>query len=568
MDLLERIRSSIACGKKAVVLCSFAATLCLCSSAAYQSTSGAGSTDLEKGIAFLREGQIAAACERFKAAIEIDPKLPKAHLYLGIAENQQGHFANAIPAFRDALRLDASSEAAHYNLALSLLALQNIEEAVQEFRAVLKLNPENGSANYNLALLLAQQGHLQEACDYLERVRSLQPGDPAVWVHLTDLYLRTGKDPRALQLVREGTRIDSDGTLSMELGKLLLERNRFKEALPALEKAQNFPAVASRNTGYLARAYLGAGEPAKVIELLASIRNDQASWEVYDLRGLAAMALGHRKEAAQAFSTAIEMRPAEASIHHHLGQLLLASQDNRERLAGVTEVSKAIESEPSQSSYYLTLGSYYFDTGNLKATIDLLTSALDRVPPSVQIYVTLGLAQLELHGPTSAEPVIQKAIALDPQAGAGYDLLGRCRIRIDDYESAARYFRKAAKLTPENDIYFRDAAIALDKLGDSASGLPFAEQSVKLRPNEVFNHYILGKLYAQVGRRPDAIRELEKCVSLDARNSLPYSLLAGLYKRSGEDAKAAGCWRTLRELKQQGAEKSVATFSRLGSVPQ
>lgn len=554
--------------KKALVPWLLAASLYPCLSAGCQSTPENAQTDLELGIASLREGQISTACEQLKAAIHLNPKLFEAYVYLGIAENQRGRFADAVPAFREALRMNESSEVAHYNLALSLLKLQSIDEAVREFRVVVKLNPRNGSANYNLALLLAQQGSLKEACNYFESARSMQPDDPAILVHLADLYLRTGNDVGALQLIQEGTKIDSNGTLSVQLGRLLVERSRFKEALPALEKAQSLLPLSSEATGYLARAYLGVAQPAKVIELLAPIRNEQASWEVYDLRGLADMAMGQREEAAQALSKAISIRPAEPSIHYHFGKLLLTSRDRKERTAGVDEISDAIKLDSTQSEYYLTLASYYFDSGNMKATIGLLTSALDRVPPSVQIYVTLGLAELELEGPTPAEPFIVKAIALDPQAGASYDLLGRCRMRFDDYGEAAKYYMKAAQLTPGNDIYFRDAAIALDKLGKPKEGLTFAEQSVKLRPDQVYNHYILGKLYSQTSNSTSAIRELEICVNLEPHNSLPYNLLAALYKRVGDNAKAASCWRTLRDLKQQGTEQAERTFSRLGSVPQ
>ena len=153
------------------------------------------------------------------------------------------------------------------------------------------------------------------------------------------------------------------------------------------------------------------------------------------------------------------------------------------------------------------------------------------------------------------------------RVGAGYDLLGRCRMRLDDYQSAAKYYMKASKLTPENDIYARDSAIALEKLGRSVDALPFAERSVKLRPDEVYNHYILGKLYSQAGHTSDAIRELERCITVEPTNSLPYNLLATLYKREGENAKAETCWQTLRNLKQQSGEDAVQTFSRFGSIP-
>jgi tetratricopeptide (TPR) repeat protein len=542
--------------------------LCVCVAVGGTARPEGAANHLEMGVALLQAGDIQAAREEFQAAIRQNPQSFEAYVYMGIAENQLRHFADAAPVLREALRLDPDSEAAHYNIALSLLGLHKTNEAIREFQTVVKLNPRNGSANYNLGLLLAEEGNLKKACEYLESARSTQPGDPAVWIHLVDLYLRIGNDVDALELVREGTKLDSSGKLSMQLGELLVEKDRFKEAVPVLEQARSLRPDTPAITGYLARAYLEAGQPAKVIELLAPIRDEKASWEVYYLRGLAFTSTDRREEAARAFLKALLIRPDEASIHYGFGKLLLESDNPKGRQAGVDEINRATQLSPRKSEYYFTLASYYFDSRKLKATIELLKSAVELVPPSVQMYVTLGLAELELEGPVQAKPFIMKAIALDPQAGAGYDLLGRCDMRLGDEANAAQHFMKAAELTPGNDIYFRDAAIALEKLGRPAGGLPFAEKSVKLRPDQLYNHYILGKLYSQTGHRTDAIRELESCVQLNPKNYLPYNLLAVLYKHAGEDAKAEVCWRTLKALKQQSVTEEEQRLSRLGSVPQ
>lgn len=553
--------------ERALVFCLLTSALFVCVSADGVENPQSAETHLDQGIAFLRAGRFQAACEELKIVIRQNPQSAEGYIYMGIAENQLGRYADAVPVFRDALRLDQNSEAAHYNYSLSLLGLHKTDEAVRELRKVVELNPGNGTANYNLGLLLAQEGDLKKACEYLENARAVQPDDSDVLIHLMDLYLRTGNDANALELVHEGTKLDSSGKLSMQMGKFLVENGRFTDAVPVLEGAQNLLPDTPEITGYLARAYLGASQPAKVIALLAPIRDEEASWEVYYLRGLAFVSMGQREEAAQALLKALPMRPGEASIHYAFGKLILGSKEIKGRQAGVYEISKAIELSPHTSEYYLTLASYYFDTGDIKAAIKLLKSALDLVPPTVDIYVTLGLAELEIGGPVTAKPFIEKAIALDPHAGAGYDLLGRCYMRVGDDEDAAKYYMKAAELTPENDIFSRDAAIVLDKLDRPEEGLPFAEKSVKLRPDEVYNHYILGKLYSSTGHGADAIRELETCVHVNPNNFLPYNLLAVLYKHAGNEAEAKRCWSTLKALKEQSARETNQKFAELRSVP-
>lgn len=225
--------------KRVLVVWLLISALLVCVSADGIRNPEGAQTHLEQGIAFLRAGQIQAACEEFKVAIRQNPQSLEADIYMGIAENQLGRFADAVPVFSDALRLDPYSEAAHYNLALSFLGLHKTQEAMREFRRVVSLNPGNGSANYNLGVLLAEADSIKEACEYLERARSAQPDDPAILIRLVDLYLRTGNDAGALKLVHEGTKLDSTGKLSMQLGELLVEKGRFKEAVPVLEEARS-----------------------------------------------------------------------------------------------------------------------------------------------------------------------------------------------------------------------------------------------------------------------------------------------------------------------------------------
>jgi tetratricopeptide (TPR) repeat protein len=522
----------------------------------------------KQGVASLQAGQFQAACDELGEAIRQNPQRADAYIYMGIAENQLGRFADAVTAFQNALRFNRDSNAAHYNLALSFLGLHKNDEAERELRISLKLDPNNAAADYNLALLLEQDGKFEEASGYLEVARSSHLDDVAVVIHLVDLYFKIGEDAKARKLIREEVKLDSHGTNSMQLGKFLIETGRFSEAIPALERAQSLLSDKPDIISDLARGYLGANQPRRALEILAPIAAEQASWETYYLRGQAYVALDRREDAAKAFLRALSMQPNEASVHYAFGKLILRSSEVKGRQAGVREITKAIQLSPHESEYYVTLADYYFDAGDIPAAIKDLKSATELTPPSVDIYATLAMAELELEGPDVAKSFIDKTIALDDKAGAGYDLLGRYYMRRGNDESAARSYVKAAQLTPQNDIYSRDAAIAFEKLDRPQEGLPLAEQSVKLRPDQAYNHYILGKLYSEAGRRSDAIRELETCVHLDPDNFLPYNLLAVLYKQAGKEDEARRCWNKLKALKEQSAKEAGQKFAELRSLPQ
>jgi tetratricopeptide (TPR) repeat protein len=521
----------------------------------------------DQGVASLQAGQFQAAYEELRGAIRADPPRPEAYIYLGIAENQLGRFADAAASFQNALQSNPDSDAAHYNLALSYLGLHKNGEAERELRITLKHDPKNEAANYNLGLLLEQEGQIAEACRSLENARASRLDDLAVVMHLADLYFKSGNDAKARNVIREETKLDSHGTDSLQLGEFMIEKGRFAEAVPVLQRAQSLLSDRPEIGTALARAYLGVGQPAKAIEILAPIAGEQASWEVYYLRGVASIALDRRGDAANAFLQALTMQPNEASVHYAFGKLILRSSQAEGGQAGVREIEKAIDLSPHEGEYYITLADYFFDKGDIPAAIRELKTATDIAPPSVDISATLAMAELELNGPEAAKPFIDKTIALDPKAGAGYDLLGRYYMRLGDDTHAANSYEKAARLTPENDIYFRDAAIALGKLGRAEEGVPFAEKSVRLRPVQAYNHYMLGKLYSEAGRRSDAIQQLEMCVRIKPNNFLPYNLLAVLYKQAGKLDEAKRCWDKLKALKEQSVEEAGQRFAELRNPP-
>src|SRR5258708_38235891 len=61
-------------------------------------------------------GELARACELYRQAVSLAPRLAKAHLNLGIGLEASGDAAGAVGAYEKALAIDPASPAANYNL--------------------------------------------------------------------------------------------------------------------------------------------------------------------------------------------------------------------------------------------------------------------------------------------------------------------------------------------------------------------------------------------------------------------------------------------------------------------
>ena len=85
---------------------------------------------------------------------------------------------------------------------------------------------------------------------------------------------------------------------------------------------------------------------------------------------------------------------------------------------------------------------------------------------------------------------------------------GRFLLATEDLESGIQEFLKEIETHPEH-VRARMQVAAARYRVDSAAGLPFAREVVKLAPDYPFGHYLLGLLYFDTGDIARAIPELE-----------------------------------------------------------
>lgn len=515
---------------------------------------GAANAHVSAGRALLRSRDFRQAEAEFQAALSLNPQSATTYTLLGITENSLNEYQRAISAFHSALRIDPDSIPAHYNLALSLLRLRQDDDAIHELKTVVRLSPRFESALYNLGLILQRKGRFQESIQYLDAARVQRPGDPAVIVGLVKAYFRTNQREKALLLAKKGIGSDSSGDLSAKLGALLLDESEYNQAVSALEKSRTYAPHSASRAIYLAKAYLGAKQPARAIELLKPFREGSLSWEVYDLLGIAHQAAGQVGPASKAFQQAILLKPDNPRAHFDLGTLLLGQPGDSSQEAGAEEIEQALRLDPTQPDYYEGLGQWLLEKGHLRTAVELLQRGIQNTPPSAGMYLMLAVAKIQLNGASASRPLIDKALALKPHDGPAIHLLGKCFYLTGDYRQAAKYFTEATRLSPQDAFFYYDAAIALERLNKVHEAIPYAQKSVQLDPSQAIYHYRLGKLYAKTGRRTEAVKELETCVRLDPRIDSPYYLLARTYRQMG-DPKEADLWSQKLQRVQKAKDK-------------
>jgi tetratricopeptide (TPR) repeat protein len=124
---------------------------------------------------------------------------------------------------------------------------------------------------------------------------------------------------------------------------------------------------------------------------------------------------------------------------------------------------------------------------------------------------------------------------------------GRFLLAAQDVDEAVRQFQQELKKNPKHVRSLLQIA-AVHYRVDSAEGVPYAEQAVKLAPGYPFGRYLLGLLYLDSGQTARAIPELETAARLVPQEAQFQFALGTAYAKAGRKADAARARAAFRRL--------------------
>jgi tetratricopeptide (TPR) repeat protein len=115
---------------------------------------------------------------------------------------------------------------------------------------------------------------------------------------------------------------------------------------------------------------------------------------------------------------------------------------------------------------------------------------------------------------------------------------GRFLLAFDELDEAIVQFQQEIKNYPTH-IRARMRIAAANYRINSAAGIPYASEVVKLQPRYPFGHYLLGLLYLDSGDIQLSIPELEVAVHMVPREAQFQFALGSAYSKAGRKADAA-----------------------------
>lgn len=147
-----------------------------------------------------RQAKDAAAIERYREAIKIDPKRSDLHFELAEMLNTSSSEADKAAAeneYRIALSLDPFDEKSVCRLGDAAVRHADPVSAESYYRKALHMQPNDAEAGFSLAKILMTRHRYQEALPLLERSLAIEPFDPAAHYRLSVLYRELGRAEEA-----------------------------------------------------------------------------------------------------------------------------------------------------------------------------------------------------------------------------------------------------------------------------------------------------------------------------------------------------------------------------------
>jgi putative PEP-CTERM system TPR-repeat lipoprotein len=320
------------------------------------------------------------------------------------------------------------------------------------------------------------------------------------------------------------------------LGRSLLETGSPAPAAIELRKALELGASASEVQPLLAKALLAQGETQLLLAQFAAVELNDAAANA-DLKTTVATVLAVQGEKARA----LEMVNAalQANPNHAPAILLVAriNADNGDFQGALDLLEKVLATDPTHLSALLLKGDFQ-RTGlrDPNAAMVTVKLALQGNPRSVLAAVAVINSSLQLEGPSVAKKHLDALMAIHPQH-------------------------------PQTMLLQAQFAFAE---GDAAKTREITEQLLRTMPDDVQLLQLAGMNELRLNSLNQAETYLLRVLKFSPQSRPPRQLLAGIYNRIGEPAKALAQLRPL--IGADSADSASLTlageaFMQLGDVP-
>jgi tetratricopeptide (TPR) repeat protein len=471
-----------------------------------------------RGLLYLELNRPADALADLKAYLSVDPENVRALDQAGRALLKVGEPQAAADYLQKAISKDPSDGNLYLRLSRALRALgrtQEMTEALNRFQqlggAKGRRVPQPGLFDF---LSLPPEEQQARSIVTLRQAIEGRPRDLGLRLTLAEFYFKQNKQPEALALIDEVSKLSQDPTILARAAKVLLAFDQYSAAVPLLETAIRRPDVPEDlSLDYVVAKFhtVGAEEAlAKLDQMSSSKRNG----DYYLLRAQLLDELNRFPEAVDALNKALRAAPTHSELFLQACSFLIKHKQYDEALKLLDQAEKNV---PGSQELALARAVVLEMSNQTYEATQQLVKIQAQWPEWSLPYVIHGIVLQSQHQAAEAKQMLETAIALgsaDPSAY--YHLtLAISDLAPSDYESAYRTISEGLRLDPADPYMQAQAGKIALAMKNFPMALAHLREAIRLYPDMADAHWLLANLYRVMGESEKQRAELAEVQRLN-----------------------------------------------------
>lgn len=302
----------------------------------------------------------------------------------------------------------------------------------------------------------------------------------------------------------------------------------------------------------------------------------------------------HYAEAIVFYRRAMALSPSMPGLRLNLGIAQFKAGDYK---AAIQTLDPLVKDQPNDQRLAILTGMSHYGLSEYAAASPYLKRAADHDPQNLTLLLTLAHSCLFSSQYTCVQDTYHRIIALNPESAEAHILMGEALDEMKDPVGAIREFRDAAAVDPKETnvhfglgyllwtkgqypeaaqqfqaeidnnplhlqamLYLADSNMQMNRMDEAR---PLLEKFVGIDPDNAMGHLDLGIVYADDGRKPDALRELQTAAKLEPGNVNAHWRLGRLYRSMGQAAEAKVEFDKASSLNKAEDERLLKVMSRI-----
>ncbi|MBF2046967.1 MAG: tetratricopeptide repeat protein [Elainella sp. C42_A2020_010] len=441
-----------------------------------------------------------------------------------------GRFQEAIFWHTTAREPQPNPAVIYANLGRLCTRQQQWQQAIAYYEQAVQIDPDFAIACKHLANLYTQAGQRQQAADYRYRAVTLRPDWATArnQLKLGNLLLEVNRFEQALDCYRRSIELDSNlHQTYYNLAVALTSRERWQEAAAAYQQALTIHPDHADSYYGLCKVAEGQNDTQAAIDYCQrAVELSPTSFAAHHTLATLLLKLNRWEEAAAAYYNGLKINPDFGWSYHNLGYALLKLGKAEE---AVTQLQQAIKLLGDSPWSYLHLGDAFSQQGKWDDAIATFLAVIQMQEDLYGVYQKLGYA-------------VRKRVANDIEPA-----IAQYQQMLSTHQSSPSH--PSHQSHQPSSVFYRQVAAKLSDINQMDAAYFFYRLALHLEPNH-------SDLYSEVeqgwSKREQLHRwmnELRQAIQKKPHNSWLYTQLANHLAEQGEMSEAATVHRQGLALK-------------------